>query len=178
MVIVKQLHYHNTKKGLSNLLGLLLLLPFVMPAHADVKFSTQMLDLDANERIDIDRFSRPGFVQPGKYNLAWRVNGQSYPENSFLIQPNHDDTGLSILCLLPEHLDKIPLTTQARKHIKLLGNPECLDWNSLPGTTYQIDINNQIIDINIPKEYLEFSEDNWDPPSLWDEGLSGVLLDY
>ncbi|MCP5821374.1 hypothetical protein NL352_28760, partial [Klebsiella pneumoniae] len=30
----------------------------------------------------------------------------------------------------------------------------------------------------MPKEYLEFSEDNWDPPALWDEGVSGALLDY
>lgn len=178
MIIVKEHHYHNIKNRLSNFVGLLLLLPLVMTAKADVKFSAQMLDLGANEQIDIDRFSRAGFVQPGKYNLAWRVNGQSFSESSFLIQPNPAGIGFSILCLLPEHLDKIPLTIQARKHIKLLGNPECLDWDSLPGTTYQVDINNQIIDISMPKKYLEFSEDNWDPPALWEEGLSGALLDY
>ncbi|WP_323098111.1 fimbria/pilus outer membrane usher protein, partial [Serratia marcescens] len=30
----------------------------------------------------------------------------------------------------------------------------------------------------IPQAYLEYTAENWDPPSRWDEGIPGLLFDY
>lgn len=179
MITIKKYNLNHQKNSFLNLVLLFfLLLQSIFSVQADVKFSAEMLDLDPNEQIDIDRFSHVGYVQPGNYNLAWRVNGQSLPESPFLIKEGNGSSSFSVVCLQPEHINKVLFTEKAKKQIKWNDNPECLDWDSLPGTTYQIDINNQIIDITMPKEYLEYSEDNWDPPALWDEGISGALLDY
>lgn len=32
--------------------------------------------------------------------------------------------------------------------------------------------------LSIPQAYLEYTDENWDPPSRWDEGVAGLLLDY
>lgn len=178
MIIIKKFNMHHYKNAVTKLILFVFVLLRVVSVQADVKFSSQMLDLDTNENIDIERFSHVGYVQPGTYNLAWRVNQQALPESTFTIKEGKDDPGLSFLCLLPEHIDKIPFTKKTREKIASKHSNECLDWESIPGTTYQVDINNQVIDLSIPKEYLEYSEENWDPPALWDDGVSGALLDY
>lgn len=145
---------------------------------AGIQFSEQMLSIDPNEHIDIARFSEIGYVQPGKYNLAWQVNQMSIGDSEFIVSESDDAPSSTFLCLTPDNLKKIPITNTARKRVKLQGNSTCFNWDSLPGTTYQIDINHQTVYITMPKEYLEYSEENWDPPSLWDEGIPGALFDY
>ncbi len=49
---------------------------------------------------------------------------------------------------------------------------------SLPGTDVKADMAESAVYINIPQAYLEYSAENWDPPSRWEEGIPGVLLDY
>ena len=32
--------------------------------------------------------------------------------------------------------------------------------------------------LSIPQAYLDYVSEDWDPPSRWDEGIPGLLLDY
>ncbi|PHK54057.1 PapC/FimD family outer membrane usher protein, partial [Enterococcus faecium] len=32
--------------------------------------------------------------------------------------------------------------------------------------------------LSVPQAYLEYSSEDWDPPSRWDEGIPGLLFDY
>ena len=38
--------------------------------------------------------------------------------------------------------------------------------------------NDLSLPVGIPQAYLEYTNENWDPPSRWDEGVAGLLLDY
>lgn len=40
------------------------------------------------------------------------------------------------------------------------------------------DLATSTLNINLPQAYLEYSAINWDPPSRWDEGVPGLLVDY
>ena len=55
---------------------------------------------------------------------------------------------------------------------------ECLDIRALPGMEVRGDLTTSTLNINLPHAYLEYSAINWDPPSRWDEGIPGLLLDY
>lgn len=40
------------------------------------------------------------------------------------------------------------------------------------------DLSTSTLYISLPQAYLEYNALNWDPPARWDEGVSGVLMDY
>src|SRR5690606_32745057 len=48
----------------------------------------------------------------------------------------------------------------------------------LPGAEVSADLATSTLSINLPHAYLEYSALNWDPPARWDEGVSGLLIDY
>ncbi|MDM3755251.1 FimD/PapC N-terminal domain-containing protein, partial [Proteus mirabilis] len=39
-------------------------------------------------------------------------------------------------------------------------------------------LNEGILSIKIPQIWLEFTSATWLPPSRWDDGISGLILDY
>ncbi len=55
---------------------------------------------------------------------------------------------------------------------------ECLELSSIPGMTVQGDLSHATLIITLPESWLEYRAPGWDPPSRWDDGISGVLLDY
>lgn len=144
----------------------------------NVEFSVNMLNLDDNENIDVSRFSKSNYIQPGNYNMAWQVNQLNIPEQNFSVYQDKQNTDNTILCIPKETIETLTLNKKAIKEIKLFHNGECLDLNSLPGSSYKIDFGTQTLYITIPKMYVEYSEENWEPPSRWDEGIPGFLLDY
>ncbi|MCP5854500.1 hypothetical protein NL323_31655, partial [Klebsiella pneumoniae] len=54
----------------------------------------------------------------------------------------------------------------------------CLDKRSVKGMEIRGDLPTTSLYLSIPQAYLEYTDENWDPPSRWDEGVAGLLLDY
>lgn len=40
------------------------------------------------------------------------------------------------------------------------------------------DLASSALYVNIPQAFLEYTDENWGPPSRWDEGIPGLLFDY
>ena len=55
---------------------------------------------------------------------------------------------------------------------------ECLNETSLKGMEVRGDLASSSLYLSIPQAYLDYISEDWEPPSRWDEGISGVLLDY
>ncbi len=55
---------------------------------------------------------------------------------------------------------------------------ECLNETSVQGMEVRGDLPTSSLYLSIPQAYLEYSDENWDPPSRWDEGIPGLLFDY
>ncbi len=55
---------------------------------------------------------------------------------------------------------------------------ECLDESSLKGMVSRGDLATGALYLSVPQAYLEYSSEDWDPPSRWDEGIPGLLFDY
>lgn len=144
----------------------------------DVKFSVNMLNLDDNENIDVSKFSKSNYIQPGTYNMDWQVNQLKILEQKFTIYQDEKNTDNTVLCIPEESIETLTLDKKTLKKIKMTHNGECLDFNSLPGASYKVDFSNQTLYITIPKMFMEYSEENWEPSSRWDEGIPGFLLDY
>lgn len=143
-----------------------------------VTFNTDVLDINDRSRIDLSQFSRPGYVMPGSYVMGVQINKSSLPERTILfLAPDNDPSG-SEACLTPDLVEQFGLTQEAREPLTWFRNGQCLDTESLKGMSIRADLGAGILYITLPQRYQEYSAENWDPPSRWDEGINGVLTDY
>ncbi|HCQ0107900.1 outer membrane usher protein [Citrobacter braakii] len=147
-------------------------------AADDVEFNTDVLDLKDRSQIDLSQFSQAGYVMPGSYTLAIQINDNSLPEREIDFFAPDDDENKSYACLTHEVVEQLGLTEASAKKLTWWHNNECLDPASLPGMSVAGDLGASAVKVNLPQAYLEYTANNWDPPSRWDEGIPGVLFDY
>ncbi len=143
-----------------------------------VEFNTDVLDLSDRLNIDLSQFSEPGFILPGTYPLMLKINGQGLSDFKVAFYPPEDDPKGSQACLSTEIVKLFGLKDANAAQLAWWREGECLAIESLPGMSATGDLATAALDVNIPQAYLEYSSIHWDPPSRWDEGVPGVLLDY
>ncbi|PHM37217.1 outer membrane usher protein [Xenorhabdus innexi] len=144
-----------------------------------IEFNTDALDINERDHIDLGKFSRAGYIMPGNYMMAVRVNESELQDMYSIdfIAPDDDPKG-SEACVSPELVKKIGLKSQWADKLVWQNNDTCLDISSLPGTSAKGDLATYTLYLAVPKFYLEYESSDWDPPSRWDEGIAGLLFDY
>lgn len=157
--------------------GLMSLAGTVMGA-GDIEFNTDVLDLSDRTNIDLSQFARSGFILPGTYSMAVQLNAQPIPEQSVAFYPPDNDPKGSQACLSPSLVEQLGLKASEAGKLAWWKDGECLDITSLPGMEVSGDLATSTLSINLPQAYLEYNALHWDPPSRWDEGVPGLLLDY
>lgn len=145
---------------------------------AEFNFNTDVLDVNDRSNIDLDQFSRSGYIMPGDYTMAVQINKQELLEQpvSFYV-PDSDPKG-SEACITPELVEQLGLKPDMKSRLTWWHQDQCLVVNSLEGMTAKGDLGASRLYLNIPQAYLEYASNNWDPPSRWDNGIPGLLLDY
>ncbi|UUR72865.1 outer membrane usher protein [Enterobacter asburiae] len=159
---------------------ILLAVSFFRPVFAEdtIEFNTDVLDVKERSRIDLTQFSQAGYLMPGQYQLTVRLNKSELPEQSIeFLAPENDPKG-SVACLTPELIKQFGLKSSVLSEVKWWHNNQCLDISTLEGLTIRPDLGSSTLYINMPQAYLEYTSENWDPPSSWDNGIPGVLFDY
>lgn len=159
--------------------GLSLCISFI--AHAaddDVQFNMDVLDVKDRDHIDLNRFSRAGYIMPGEYLLAVMVNKTELPERNIVFMPPDDNPKDSEACLTSDLVAKLGLKDSATRNLSWWHNGECLDMKSLPGMVVRGDLGASVLYLNVPQAFVEYTSDNWDPPSRWDNGVPGAIFDY
>ncbi|MEZ7299040.1 fimbria/pilus outer membrane usher protein [Enterobacter cloacae] len=142
------------------------------------EFNTDVLDVHDRENIDLSQFSHAGYIMPGGYHMVVHVNDSELPERAItFLAPENDPKG-SVACLSPELVSQLGLKSSAAKNVSWWHGGKCLALSSLPGSTSRGDLGSGTLYISIPQALMEYSSPNWDPPSRWDNGIAGVLLDY
>ncbi|AZF22479.1 MULTISPECIES: outer membrane usher protein [unclassified Pseudomonas] len=160
------------------LLGGLMSLAGTAMGAADIEFNTDVLDLSDRTNIDLSQFARSGFILPGTYSMAVQLNAQSIPEQSVAFYPPDNDPKGSQACLSHSLVEQLGLKAADAGKLTWWRDGECLDITSLPGMEVSGDLATSSLSINLPQAYLEYNAINWDPPSRWDEGVPGLLVDY
>lgn len=144
----------------------------------DIEFNTDVLDLNDRTNIDLSQFARSGFILPGTYSMVVHINNQSLSEQSVAFYPPDNDPRGSEACLSAGLVEQLGLKESGASELTWWKGGECLDIQSLPGMEVSGDLATATLNINLPQAYLEYSAINWDPPSRWDEGVPGLLIDY
>lgn len=165
-----------------NILGILIAACFGASspccAADDIEFNTDVLDVADRQNVDLSKFARAGYVMPGTYKLLLHVNRTQLSEMPVdFVVPDGDPDG-SMPCLTPEMIGQFGLKEGLLSTLRWSVDGACLDMASLEGMEARADLGTAALYLSIPQAYLEYVSDNWDPPSRWDDGISGVLFDY
>lgn len=147
-------------------------------AAEEVKFNTDVLDINDRQNFDLSQFSRSGFILPGTYNMVVHINKQELPEQPVRFSAPENDPKGSEVCLSPEQTAQLGIKPEFLGHLQWTNQGGCLDMLSLPGMEAQGDLASSSLYLNIPQAYLEYTSEFWDPPSRWDNGIPGILFDY
>lgn len=157
--------------------SLILTLPVTIQAQ-DVVFNTAILDLKDRDNIDLSQFSRKGYIMPGDYSLAIKINDATLPEQSLAYYAPDDEPEGSQVCLTPEIVAQLGLKPSLNSELQWWHENECLQLSSLAGMEARTDLGSSTLYLSIPQAYLEYQHADWDPPSRWENGIPGLILDY
>ncbi|MBM3106220.1 outer membrane usher protein [Pseudomonas sp. V1] len=147
-------------------------------AAEEFQFNTDVLDLKDRENLDLGVFASANFIMPGRYSLVVHVNGDSLTEFYVDYLPAENDPKSSVACLSPSLVNELGLKEKTTKSLNWWHDGACLDLTSVPGMQARGNLSASALYVNIPQDQLEYTAANWDPPSRWDEGISGALFDY
>jgi outer membrane usher protein FimD/PapC len=147
-------------------------------AAGDIQFNTDVLDVNDRKNIDLSQFSRGGYIMPGTYSMAVRINKNDLPEQPIPFYAPASDPKGSEACLSPSLVAQLGLKPDVMKTLVWWHQGECLDETSVPGMEIRGDLASASLYLNIPQAFLEYTDENWDPPSRWDDGIPGLLFDY
>ncbi|PEM35004.1 PapC/FimD family outer membrane usher protein, partial [Bacillus wiedmannii] len=143
-----------------------------------MQFNTDVLDVNDRQNIDLSQFSRGGYIMPGTYDMVVHVNKNDLPEQPIAFYPPKDDPTGSRACLSPELVTLLGFKENVQGSLTWWHEGQCLDETSVQGMEVRADLSTSSLYMNIPQAFLEYTDENWDPPALWDEGIPGLLFDY
>lgn len=147
-------------------------------ANGDIQFNTDILDVEDRENIDLSHFSRGGYIMPGLYDMVVHINRNELPESKIPFHTLKDDPNGSRACVSKALTEQLGLKKDVLGKLTWWHQDECLDEASIPGMEVKGDLATSTLYLNIPQAYLEYTDENWDPPSRWDDGIPGLLIDY
>lgn len=170
--------YMPRRHTLGICIALTLMSPLVALANDDIQFNTDVLDVHDRQNIDLSVFSRSGYILPGTYEMVIHVNKNDLPEQSVSFYAPENEPKGSQVCLTPALVEQLGFKPGALKSALWWHKGECLVLNSIEGMEASTDLATNSVYLNIPQAFLEYTAENWDPPSRWDEGIPGVMFDY
>lgn len=147
-------------------------------AAGDIEFNTDMLDLNDRKNIDLSQFSRGGYIMPGTYGMTVHFNKTDLPDQQVPFYAPENDPKGSRACINKALTNALGFKDHVLKDLTWWHQGECLDESSVQGMEVRGDLSTSSLYLDIPQAFLEYTDENWDPPSRWDEGIPGLLLDY
>lgn len=144
----------------------------------DVQFNTDILDVKDRANIDLGQFSHGDYIMPGRYNMTIHVNKQELSEQPVEFYADVNNAKGSEACISPEIVEQLGLKSDALPQIIWAREKQCLVVSDFPGMVVRGDLGTSALYISVPQAYLEYTAEDWDPPSRWDNGILGLLMDY
>lgn len=158
-------------------IALAIVMYFPVTYAQNVEFNAHILDADDRKNIDLSAFSREGYVAPGEYLLDILLNGHMIRERQVIhfVTIGHEKS--TAACLDDAFIGAIGLKPEVIKKIRHYPASTCNDLrNSDIHVKYSAD--NQSLSISVPQAWLEYQDENWIPPAMWDNGINGFVFDY
>ncbi|NJQ21999.1 fimbrial biogenesis outer membrane usher protein [Pantoea sp. LS15] len=138
------------------------------------EFNINAIDKEQRGSVDLSLFKDQIAVIPGNYFVTISIN--NIPQaNGWQLRWREINNQVQV-CIPSELADTFALQDNIRNAL-----PEkegCIDFSSRPDIKFTFDQASQTLNVTIPQAWLQYRAADWMPPSTWDNGVPGVLLDY
>lgn len=139
---------------------------------APMEFDDGFLVNGAN--VDIARFTHGNPVEPGTYHLEIVANGEAIDRRDINFMPG-PIPAQALPCLSKELL----IAAGVQSSLLPDDEPGCMDLAALiPHATSAFDVANQRLTLSIPQTALERQVRGYVAPSLWNDGVPALFVDY
>ena len=173
---------HINKKTLSLIVSSVILGGIESSLAANIEFNTDLLDVKDKESIESGVFQQAGYIVPGEYTMQMVVNNMLIGERKVLFYEQSENE--SQVCLTADLANELGL--KAAELDRLLTSPPiskkagsvCYNPSVLEGMLIRGELNKDTLTFSVPQAYRNYMSDSWEPPSRWDNGVNGALLDY
>lgn len=138
------------------------------------EFNINAIDKDQRGSVDLSLFKDQISVTPGSYFVTVAVNDIPLA-NGWQLRWREINNAVQV-CIPPELVDTFALQDDVRHAL-----PEkegCVDFAARPDIKFTFEQGSQTLKVTIPQAWLQYRAVDWMPPSTWDIGVPGVLLDY
>ncbi|MEE9658437.1 fimbria/pilus outer membrane usher protein [Enterobacter cloacae complex sp. CARB60] len=138
------------------------------------EFNINAIDKDQRGSVDLSLFKDQIAVIPGSYFVTVSINDIPLA-NGWQLSWREINNQVQV-CIPPELADTFALQDSIRSAL-----PEkegCIDFSSRPDIKFTFDQASQTLKVTVPQAWLQYRAADWMPPSTWDNGVPGVLLDY
>ncbi len=143
-----------------------------------VEFNLNFVDSSDRKNIDLSRFQIANYIAPGEYLVDVLLNGRTVSDRLLVNFIPEGEEKNSRVCLPPDLVQRFDLTQEAAARLTLWHQGQCSSLDQQKEVTTRYDREKQTLNIIMPQAWLTFHDENWVPPSQWDEGVNGALLDY
>lgn len=158
-------------------LALLLAIYFPVVNARSVEFNTHLLDADNKKNVDLSAYSQQGYIAPGEYILDIVLNGRTIKEQQIVNFYLNDDKSNSFACLTPSLIGLIAFKNEVKNNLSFYPGTQCVNLTASDSSVvYSPD--NQTLSVTVPQAYLLYQDDEWSPPSQWEDGVNGFIFDY
>lgn len=110
--------------------------------------------------------------------MSIMINRHELPEQNIHFYPRDNHPEGSQACLTRSEVGAFAIKPDLLDRLTWWHQGECLDISSIAGMEVRGDLGQGVLFVKIPQNWLEYHAADWDPPSRWDDGIAGVLLDY
>ncbi|MBZ4072408.1 fimbria/pilus outer membrane usher protein [Escherichia fergusonii] len=155
-------------------LSIIFCLAAVIPSALAVEFNLNVLDKSMRDSIDLSLLKEKNAIAPGEYFVSIVINNNQISSGQKIRWQKAGDQIKA--CIDSSLMDKFGLKDEVRQSLPIVNN--CVDFKSRPEIVFVFDQSNQQLNITIPQAWLAWHSENWTPPSTWNAGVPGVLLDY
>lgn len=143
-----------------------------------IEFNADVLDASERSEVDLSTFVNENYISPGDYWLQIKINNNTLPRQKITFLPDDNAVSKSVPCLPPKLIKSLSLKENIRQKIAYTHDNSCLNIDAIPDVKINNSIGKGEIEIIIPQAWMKYSDPNWTPPEMWDDGIPGILLDY
>ena len=145
--------------------------------HArEYTFDKSFIFGDDAKKVNLQELERNSLI-PGEYFVNIVLNDRLIDSRKvvFILNDKKNDAGGLIPCIPFELLPKNGVDVKDKED-NLLG--DCINFERIPQSKVDFDINSLTVFISIPQVYLSNKNEGIEPISLWDDGMPALLMNY
>ncbi|MFV5712079.1 fimbria/pilus outer membrane usher protein [Escherichia coli] len=149
----------------------------VSVSHAEEYFDPDLLNSNGTP-IDLNAFSRSGYVLPGKYLVDIYMNGKFLKTENLVFDYNSQNKLVPVLSI--EQLDALGVNTASipGASAMVFNNADIRNTSLIPNASFDFDFGRQQLNIYVAQIYMKKASDAAATRQFWEQGIPAIFANY